>query len=79
MKHGIEINGVANLLILVDELAHSSRDFNKEVIVDIKNQLDLLERYMLAYNHAVNSETKTPYWHEVRQNPILYPTNRERR
>lgn len=86
-KRGIELNGVANMSMLLDLLKSdlekpNSNGWNEACIgttySSIREQLILLERYMLAYNDAVNEGRPTPMWHEVRSNPQLYPTNRER-
>lgn len=82
MKRAIELNGVANITMLLDLEADNAVDgrvvMNPETLVSIKEQLVLLERYMLAHQAALNNNTEAPYWHEVRENPTLYPTNRER-
>ena len=76
MKRGIELNGVANLTILLNELQYDRR-FQADLESDIKEQLKLLERYMIAYCKAVNDGVEAPQWHEVRDNPTKYPDNRE--
>jgi len=78
MKHAIEINGVANLTLLIDQLLEEHVPMKTQLEDDIKEQLILLERYMLAQQAAKDNNTTPPFWHEVRENPILYPTNRER-
>lgn len=80
MKQGIELNGLANISMILQVEVDKKSDqmvMNMETFDSIKQQLQLLERYMLAYNKAINDGTKTPYWHEVRNNPALYPLNRE--
>ena len=81
----IELNGVANILALIEmNISKNTSTGLKEVnlygeeVVALLNQLDLLERYMLAYNDAILKQVQTPFWHEVKQNPNLYKTNRER-
>ncbi len=79
-KFFVELNGVANIKILMDELTNHAPN-NDEILVPaskIYQQLDLLERYMLAVTDAVNKGEKPPFWHEVRENKQNYPTNRER-
>lgn len=74
----LELNAVANLGLLIDSLelqGSGSKHFS--TIFDIKFQLDRLERYMVAYNYAVQNNTVIPHWHEVRDNPELYPLNKE--
>lgn len=77
MKHGIELNGLSNLHILIDKIEEGFGQGHPDAD-NAKEQLVLLERYMIAYAEAMNAGTKPPYWHEVRENPNLYPTNRER-
>lgn len=79
MKRGIELNGVANLRLLVEALTSEHVPVKTQYEADIIGQLDLLERYMLAYMDAVNKGIKEPCWHEIKANPAAYPTNRERR
>jgi hypothetical protein len=82
MKHGIELNGVANALVLlqveVDKTDDGRLVMNKETYDSMVNNLQLLERYMLAYCEAVNNGTTVPHWYDVRENPKDYPSNRER-
>jgi hypothetical protein len=84
----IELNGVANIHLLVDQLAITSPE-DLETFKQIKEQLVLLERYMLAVaDHAASIKAgaygaliigqEVPFWHEVRENPEQYPTGRER-
>ena len=79
MKHAIELNGLANLHLMIDQLdQYSSYDY-RESLQEMREQLVLLERYMLAQQVAKDNNTVPPFWHEVRENPNQYPTNRERR
>jgi hypothetical protein len=95
----MELNGVANITILInkleDDLEHSTLtnpeyEEVKTAINGIKEQLDLLNRYMIAYSDnkrntmdnllhgkATHIEAE-PAWHEVRENPSKYPTLREK-
>lgn len=77
----IELNGVANIHVIL-QLEADVKDgvvtMNVETIASIEKQLDTMERYMLAYNDAINNGVETPFWHEVRDNPTKYPLNRER-
>ena len=86
MKQRIELNALANMKMLFELETEECQDastnetlimMNQETFNSVKQQLELLERYMLAYNKAINNNTQTPYWHEVRDNPTLYPLNRE--
>ena len=56
----IEVNGIANIAILLERLEDSS-----EVKEEILKQLALLKKYML--HHSQNSDIK---WHEIRE---MYP------
>jgi hypothetical protein len=81
MKRIMELNGVANIDLMLQVEADIKPDgqvvMNLETLNSIKEELVMLERYMLAYNRAVTNGTQTPFWHEVRANPKLYPRNRE--
>jgi len=82
MKHGIELNGVANIMMLLqletDKTADGRTVMNQETVESMMSNLQILERYMLAYCAATNNGTPIPAWHEVRDNPSAYPNNRER-
>ncbi len=83
-KNTMEVNGVANLTILIDSLKH---DLNKlhvdgwnkacisTTVSSIEEQLDLLERYMIAYQASVEAGKPNPFWHEIKANPSAYPLN----
>lgn len=80
MKQGMELNALANIGMVLQvevDVKDDQVTMNVETLNTIKNQLELLERYMLAYNKAIQTATQTPYWHEVRENPNLFPLNRE--
>jgi len=80
-KQVMEVNGVANLMILLEGLescAPSLTNEQYEHVAKAHEQLELLERYMLAFNKAVQEGTANPFWHEVKANPSAYPTNREK-
>jgi hypothetical protein len=77
----MELNGLANLqLILLN--AQLDGKVDADVERKCKEQLDLLERYLIAYADWVSSikpaedETRAPYWHEVKANPSEYKRNR---
>lgn len=87
---GLELNGVANIDMLVQGLEaelvhfekHPADDTIKKTINNIKEQLDTLNRYMTAVSAEVRAnhkEGKTyveiPLWHEVRENKDKYKTN----
>jgi hypothetical protein len=79
----IEINGLANIHILLQQVeADFGHEYGLEegeaAILKIKEQLDLLERYMLAFAEATQRGERPPYWHEVRENPSNFKLNRER-
>ena len=75
MNRRIEVNGVANISMLMQCEVDKAQDaesggtiyyMNKETYDSINQQLKLLEKYMKAYNDAVNKGEQTPFWHEVR-------------
>jgi hypothetical protein len=89
----MELNGVANLKILIDEIgeieAYENQDRMTVLVDKAREQLVLLERYMLAFQDHTSSiqagaygakivGVEEPLWHEVRENPDQYPTARER-
>lgn len=79
----MELNGLANTIIVLNGLKDQLEE--KGVITQeirksfdiLDNQLDTLERYMVAVGEKVDSK-KIPAWHEVRDNPTKYPKNSER-
>ncbi len=82
----IELNGVANIKILLDQLVGSTDAGNDEALTaaaKIYQQLDTLERYMVAIGkhiqHGDLKDVRPPYWHEVRDNKDQYPLNGGRR
>lgn len=87
MKYGIELNGVANLHIIIDEIKDGDTAHNlyrgktqdlTESVEAAREQLFLLERYMIAFTEAMNKGVRPPYWHEIKENPDKYPRNGER-
>ena len=80
-KFFIELNGVANIKILLDDLTSNSPNLDEVLVpaAKIYQQLDVLERYMLAVADAARKGEQPPYWHEVRENKDKYPLNKERR
>lgn len=77
-RRGIELNGVANISLLIQthsQISDGNFIIPGSTMVLINEQLELLERYMIAYRDAVSNGVKEPFWHEVRANPNLYPRN----
>jgi hypothetical protein len=84
----MELNGVANIKMMV-EMGIETKEIDPVLAIQIKQQLVLLERYLLAYQdhqHSIKAgaygalivEIDEPRWHEVKANPQEYPTNAER-
>jgi hypothetical protein len=84
----MEVNGVANIHLIVDAAVEVGT-MNQYTASKIKEQLNLLERYMLAYaDHCASKQAgsygalivkvEEPLWHEVRENPEQYPNGSER-
>jgi len=93
----MEINGIANIKILVDRAVRENTESHTSIDIEladkINNQLDLLNRYMIAYAEhnrsaiafqnfslapEVDHMVEEPKWHEVRENPEKYPTLTEK-
>lgn len=80
----MELNGPANIQMLanqIEELVKEDRSQLGEIgglAFKIKEQAILLERYMLAIKEAHDNMGQIPYWHEVKAQPEVFPTNRER-
>ena len=83
----MELNGVANMKMLLESGAGS--DMPTSTLNALMEQLNLLERYMIAYGEHTQSikagaygaliiGKEAPFWHEVRMNPEQFPNNRER-
>ena len=81
----MELNGVANLHLLVEKLEGELKEYipysvpyqlAMKDIKQMKKQLELLERYMIALDTLEDGE-EPPYWHEVRLNPERYRTRKE--
>lgn len=73
----MEINGVANIKIIVDQ-AEDSQLMHPQIAADIYKQLNLLERYMLAYMDATEPSAAIPAWHDIKEDPKRFPTGKER-
>jgi hypothetical protein len=82
-KFFVELNGVANIKILTDEIREDAKKNNNEHVLNltekIDQQLDILERYILAVADSARKDKLPPYWHEVRENKQNYPLNKDRR
>lgn len=72
----IELNGVANLSMMVDLLVLEEK-LPADEAIKMKEQLDLLERYMLVLAKNSQEIKPIPAWHEVRENKLAYPNRRE--
>jgi hypothetical protein len=70
----IELNGVANMFMIID-----NKEGNDLFEIQMRDQLDLLERYMLAFAEAYKNDESVPFWHEINANPMRYPTLKEKR
>ena len=86
----MEFNGLANLHLLLEKIP-VWEDEEAKAYEQIKEQLDLLERYMLAVSDAqakaelfwqtatgLSTYVELPMWHEIKANPKAYPNGRER-
>lgn len=84
-RKGLELNGVSNILLLMGfEIDKETKPdgniyyMNEETFTSIMRQLDFLERYMLACSDANVKGEDLPFWHDITQNPKLFPLVREK-
>lgn len=70
----IELNGVANLKMLL-EFPLECPVVQRQAMME---QLDVLERYMLALADAAEKGLQPPAWHEVRDHRKAFPNVKER-
>lgn len=71
----MELNGVANMLCVIQG-AEQDGKIDSQIAETLKDQLDVLERYMCALRKAQDDNTYAPTWATVRDNRNLYPNNR---
>ena len=88
----MELNGVSNIKMMVqraiEENTESHTNLSPELADKILDQLDLLNRYMVAvgdtlqYNDAALCEhtqpMEIPYWHQIREDKEAFPTLAEK-
>jgi hypothetical protein len=74
-KLEVELNGVANIKMLLDD---DSLTWKNGLRPRIEEQLDLMERYLLELGRAAAEGRPNAPWHEVRENPSKFPTNKEK-
>lgn len=77
----MELNGVANMLMLIQVHKQIHSDLAPETLVlfeKLEDQLDLLNRYMTAIGDLLEPEHEEliPLWHELRDNRKKYKNNR---
>ena len=70
-KRPIELNGVLNAQILLDRISLELPPRSK-IASRMKEQLMLLERYMVAYNRAIVNDKIAPNWDDIAKNPNKY-------
>jgi hypothetical protein len=84
----MELNGVSNIHMLLDQMECNDRP-QYMLRIQMKEQLVLLERYMIALDEHKKSikagaygalivGKEEPYWHDILANPTDFPTNKER-
>lgn len=66
MKHGIELNGVANIKMMID-ICKMNGEVTMQDLSKIEDQADTLIVYLKAFLTAVNDETEVPKWHEIKE------------
>jgi len=76
----IELNGIANIKILMDNLIGTVpyRDETLVEAAEIYQQLDLMERYMVEVGKAMMENRKPAYWHEIRENKEKFELNNKK-
>jgi hypothetical protein len=78
----MELNGIANITMILQEALETGK-IDAAVYGDVSLQLNLLNRYMIAYTDWTRDPYalalgRAPYWHEVREDFTKYPTLQER-
>jgi len=75
MRRVMEVNGVANIKMLLQVKVNKAQDtsvddgvyyMDSKTYKSLLEQCDLLLEYMKAYNDAVNANQQTPFWHEIK-------------
>jgi len=93
----MELNGIANIKIMIDRAVSENTESHTAISVEladkINSQLEILNRYMVAYadhkrsvisfqkwpnESEIDYMVKEPLWHEVRESPTNYPTLSEK-
>lgn len=75
-----ELNGVANIEIALF-IAKEDRDLGLAVDLDlleqrIKEQTDLLSRYIMAISKSARDGSEFPKWHEIIANKKMFPNHK---
>jgi hypothetical protein len=70
----LELNGISNLHLLLDQ---ARPDMPTNAHNSMKEQLDLLERYIIEVDTAAKEGRKHAFWHDVIANPSAYPNRKE--
>lgn len=71
----VEVNGIANIYAIL-EMAKMEKKCPVVFDKEIREQLDIMERYMLAVADAGRTGKNPPMWHEVRENKDKFKNNR---
>ena len=90
----MELNGVANMQMLIQAAVSRSTECHTEITPELADkllkQLDLLNRYMVAYADSAKNACaeyghpeelqpiKVPAWHEIKADLAKYPTLQEK-
>ena len=78
----VELNGVANIHMIIQNMEMELEDGNTDALAgniqQIRNELDTLNRYITEIGRQVkySKDVKIPFWHEVRANKSKYKTNK---
>lgn len=73
----MELNGIANMLAIIS-MAEESSQIDATVAAELRDQLNVMERYLVAVSDCNRSGKQIPFWHDVRDNRTMYRTNSQR-
>ena len=64
----MELNGVANIIMLMDRLYKNSGELDYETFGKIENQLEMLQEYLKQVGDIIEvNQIDIPFWHDIRK------------